>query len=732
MNPYFPLSTIILVGILVFALMIWLIWRSSSGIPAFIRAALISLRVIGLSLLLAFFLNPGEWKQPLEKQESGWQVLIDQSSSMAMSDVDGKSRWETASQLADEFLEAAQKADFPVEIHPFGAKLHTPTTSLTELSPTLTSSDINLSARTLLDTRGTSGFPITGVIVLSDGRQTVTDPDVSQLTAAALASSTPLHTYTLGGKVQPPDVELSCKRLMITGFEGQNVSLPVELKSHKLGALRLDVSLTDAKGALIHQETVEHPGDDTVKISFPFIAPDESTQWTLAVNPIEGEVSDRNNSESIHLRIIDSKTNVLMIEGAPYWDSKFLAQMLRRQEHISIRAIYRLSSDNYFEVSTKENDPKHSKEPVFPDTLAEISEYDLIVLGKNIEPFLTPERVALIKSYVQDQGGALLFSRGKPYSKEFPLIEPLEPTTWARGKTKDFRMIPTPDGENTGLFGQALPSANEQIWESLPLLTDATLINQIKPFSRVLAEGRVTTSSERFPLLILRRYGQGVSGVMNADGLWKWDFFPKAREHGNMYLEFWTQFLQWMASYSEFLPGQDYSLQLSQSQLEIGQTVGLRVAYRGKEAPAPKIIIENPDGSESLLTPARLPDVSRPEWRASFQPPSSGFYTFKVSDPNSGAAMPTALLNVPAAPTEVDELSADPHFMELLATSTKGEVLNASNWDDFLKDIKKHSTQAMLETSPEWAPKLHHWIYGLFFALIFSLEWWLRRRYGLS
>ena len=84
------------------------------------------------------------------------------------------------------------------------------------------------------------------------------------------------------------------------------------------------------------------------------------------------------------------------------------------------------------------------------------------------------------------------------------------------------------------------------------------------------AAARSPAASGKFPALLVRRYGQGVTGLVNGDGLWKWDFFPEARELGNCYEDFWTQLIQWMASYSEFLPGQDFSLRLPASRGEVG------------------------------------------------------------------------------------------------------------------------------------------------------------------
>ena len=493
----------------------------------------------------------------------------------------------------------------------------------------------------------------------------------------------------------------------------------------------MHLSIEDEKGNLLLDEDVDHPGNSKITVQFKLEAPEESSQWKLILATSKGETRLNNNKIDLHIRILDSKTKVLLIEGAPYWDSKFLAQMLRRQEHIQIKAIYRLSDDRYFQVSTKEHAPT-TAETNFPQSQEEISSYDLIVLGKNIEPFLTPERIGLLKSFVREQGGALLFSRGKPYDGSFPALEALEPTSWSAGRIKEFRLSPSNDGESTGLFGQALPGKEDSIWRQLPALQDASEPNLLKPFSRILAEGEISGTQSRFPLLIIRRYGQGVTGVLNADGLWKWDFFPEAREKGNMYLDFWSQLLQWMASYSEFLPGQDYSLNPSQSTVFSDNNVELRIAYRGAIEPNPQIMITTPSGDPVMITPALLPEQSRPEWRATYKVTTPGQYSLRVQDPAVLTPMPQRVLNVPHPPKEQDELSSDHALLTSLSEQTGGKVLTTASWKEFLLNLEEATASNKSLAPPVWKPDLYHWGYGLLITLIFSTEWWIRRRQGLS
>ena len=427
------------------------------------------------------------------------------------------------------------------------------------------------------------------------------------------------------------------------------------------------------------------------------------------------ETRSINNRSALNLRIINAKTRVFIAEGSPYWDSKFLAQLLRQQKHMEVKSLHRLSDERYFRVDSSDaTDTEESKtDLIFPATVDEFAQYDLIVFGKNIDSFLDDERAAALRQYVRDHGGAVLFARGKATSRDIPAIEPLDPVTWATGISSEFRFTPTRDGQAAGLFGDALPAPDSPLWEKLPPLKDGHQIGMLKPFSRVLAEGvplNSTAASAKFPLLVLRRYGQGVTAVVNADGLWKWDFFPEARELGNSYEEFWTQLIQWMASYSEFLPGHDYSLRLPTTQGALSETISVTISYRGSsQDPQPSLEIVHPDGTTQSLKPAAIADpTGRPLWRASFTPEATGLWKLTVRDEKSTSPAPAALYHVPSPPQETDDLTPDISVLENLALATNGSVVSAEQVTPFLTQHLINKAPTSQESGAQWQSSWNH------------------------
>lgn len=714
-------------------------WRGSGGLPGSTRSILLGLRLLAVAAAALLLLNPGKWIRPKSETPRPWIVLIDRSASMAQSDSGGGTRATTAAAMAGTAEKQAKELGLPLRVHPFAASLSAATSADSLPAATGDGSRILPAlSQTLLDSSSAGESPA-GIILLSDGRQTAefSQADLDSLALRARSRNVPVHTVPIGADSPSPDLVLSQPRAAVTAFPSQPLRIPISIRSEAMAPARPVVTLRDAAGGEIASLTLEVATGKTVTAVFETKAPAASERWTIETPVIDGEARPSNNSAGVNIRILDSKTRVFIVEGSPYWDSKFLAQLLRQQPHMDVRSIHRLSDQRYFRIDSGTAGSSEIQEAVFPATLEELRRYDLIVFGKNIDPFITPERAAALRSYVRDHGGAVLFARGKPTSAPVAEIEPLEPVEWGTATSADFRFTPTRDGGAAGLFGQALPAPDASLWASLPTLKDGRQISLVKPFTRVLAEGlpEGAGKSGRFPALLVRRYGQGVTGMVNGDGLWKWDFFPEARELGNCYEDFWTQLIQWMSSYSEFLPGQDFSMRLPSLRGDAGVTTAASISFRGASAaPQPMLAVTNPTGTESRFQPAAIPDPSgRPSWRASFTPDAPGNWKLKLIDPRKDApATPEVLFTVPPAPAEKDDLSADPELLTSIARATGGVCVPAGEFSGFLKSKLAPETPAARESGAVWQPSWNHALIAITIAVLFSIEWFIRRRNGLA
>lgn len=740
MNPILQLPVLIPLAAGIVVLTVIGAWRCSAGLSRGTRFLLGALRLLAVALLVAIAFNPGKWVRPAKESIRPWLILTDVSASMARADGESKTRASEAADLTTQAAAHSKSADVPLKLFTF-AENPTPAADSGPPQPSNgTATRILPSISKTLQDAASAGEALAGVIVISDGRETLefSQAELDALSLRARSRNVAIHTVAIGAGTPPPDLKLSGGPATLTAFPGQPLRVPFALEATGLDPLHAKVTLRDASGAEIANLTAEVPPGKPATGIFEIKAPTTSARWSIETPVLPAEVRQANNRIAFNIRVIESKTRIFLAEGAPYWDSKFLAQLLRQQPQMEVQSVHRLSDMRYFRIDSGSAEPAEADRAVFPASADELSHYDLIIFGKNIDPFLTNERAEALRTYVRDRGGALLFSRGKPTTGEAAALEPLEPVVWAAATSSDFRFVPTRDGEAAGLFGQALPAPDASLWNSLPTLKDGRQISMVKPFTRVLAEGRPEGSaamSGKFPALLVRRYGQGVVGLVNGDGLWKWDFYPEARELGNCYEDFWTQLIQWMASYSEFLPGQDFSLRLPSTRGQSGVPIAATMSFRGSgAAPQPELLLTSPGGIESRLRPANLTDPSgRPSWRASFTPDTAGDWKLKLIDPRPKAPpSPEAMLSVPAAPKESDDLSPDPAYLAAISTATGGRSLMPADFAAFLAKNVVASSPARQESGAVWQAAWNKAWIALLIALLLAAEWFLRRREGLA
>ncbi len=728
-NPALRLPEAITLAIGFLAAGLWLAARGTGDARSGTRAALLALRTAALGLVALLWLNPGRWLEDSANTQRDWLVLLDRSASMRAEHENGESRWQAATKAAGLLVKASGEQG-AVRLRTFAGQLEDELSDFAQTAPDGSATDIHRSVNSALDHRAT---PLAGLIVLSDGRAT-TRAKLEETGLRARGRGVPIHTMALAGTWGSRDLILTALPRQITAFKGQPVKISAIVENHGLGAIKPSVILSGPDGKELARKDATLADGQRVPVVFELPSvPDTGGNYTLRTEPWPGEHIASNNSENIRVAVLGTKTRVLLLEGAPYWDSKFLAQLLRQQSSVDILTVHRLNEERYFRVEASGAEPLQSPDTVFPRTAAELSRYDLIVFGKGADGFLDAGRTAALQGFVRDQGGAILFARGKPYSGRFAPLESLEPVEWGEPFPGSARFTPLEDA-GAGLFGGALPDAKDRVWGTLPLLDDLNNVARLKPFARTLAEGSIDGKQTRVPLLVVRRFGRGMVAALNADGLWRWDFRPEIREQGPLYQQFWVQLMQWCATYSEFRPGQDYAVRLHDTTSEPGQPVRAVIAWRGPQTPEPKPVLKitrngQPYG-EAAATALPASEGGR-EWAAVVTPTEPGHYEIRVSD----SAHPEKLeghatLDIAPAAGESDDLRPDEQSLATLARESGGRSWKPGEIEELASQLWKRDT-TLVAGKPRWEPLWPRAWVAMLVALAFGTEWWIRRREGL-
>lgn len=743
MNPLLPAQNIILLlgGLLLAAT--FLAWKSAGGCRSTVRTAICGARAGAILLLAVPLLNPGRWWTPPRDGDSEFAVLLDTSGSMATADCEGIPRLDAAIRLAREALGHAATRGRRASLYTFHGETLAPVDpdALASLAAG-GSTDIPSALHSLL-MRYSAGSPsLDGVLLLSDGRQIAPTP-AERAIIACRAAQVPVFPVVLGGPVTFPDVALRPGRRQYTHFKDQELTVNAFLTAANVARRSVEIRLTDKDGAALQGRRVLIEGDGETTVAFPLreLATGFHEFWVEA-DPVEGEKNVANNRQRFGVQVLDETIRVLLVEGNPYWDTKFIAQLLERERSYNFDLVYRLSGDRFFSLTADEDSGSSglsmAPRTAFPSTAEELARYDLMVFGRSIEAFLTPATTALLVEWVR-HGGALVLARGRPVTTEIAALEPLFPLAWDIPWMAEFHWKPTAAGEDAGLFGAELPGQASPLWGRLPPLREAHYSSTLKPFTMVLVEGvsSLGEHASRFPVVVSRRFGEGLVVAVNCDDLWRWDFFPQMSESADIYRNFWLQLLNWTASYSDFLPGQNFALKISHQNVAAGTPLRARVLRRqGTEPGARPFLRVSRDGRTVLETEPTSDDGLPDVWDAVFSLDEPGLHHVSVHIGHEGddLAAPSAsplvgTVMVAAPPGEEDELSADPDYLRALAGKTRGELLDAGTLANAFAAAGAEPRPS--EGAARWHSSWDTWQWLLPMLGLFGVEWFLRRRNGL-
>jgi hypothetical protein len=507
-------------------------------------------------------------------------------------------------------------------------------------------------------------------------------------------------------------------------FSGDDVDLSGTLHAEGYPNRSFKVELLTNGQVIASKEFL--PGTNGMaRVSFRVKAPDAGEQrYELRVPPEPDEADTANNERAVFLRSVGRKVRVLVVEGQPFWDTKFLVQSLKRNTNVELTAVYRLNDTHRLAVVSATGTETRSEQDLFPRTADAMNAFDVVVLGREAEAFFDNQTENLLTDFVSKRGGSLIFARGKPYGGRFQALAKFEPVAWGDGAVTGVKLQPTEFGRDNPIFDLGPAGTLEDLLERLPALDQASVTLGEKPLAVVLANAVQTDG----PVLIAyQRYGQGRTICINASGLWRWSFRESGQDESEVaYQRFWVSLLQWLLGGSEFLPGSDVALTSARRYYNSEQPMQFLISTRSLDRAVyqPRLVISGRGKSTEVEPRAR-----GESFVAEAGPFAPGTYTVTLKNNVGKPAELSQAVEVVSASVENRELSADPATMRRLAEISGGAVLGARDVARLPEIVRRWEASRELSYQRQSAWD-RWWIMVVIFGLL-GAEWWLRRREGL-
>jgi len=736
-QPIFPTLSILGGAVVLCALAVFAFVRSRATSSRW-SAVLLVMRLAAIIVIAALLMGPSrELDTGQSPGESKLIVLLDTSQSMLVEDCEGTSRIAHATRavLDPEALAALEK-DYQLDLQGFDEGVRSLPLAAVRQDPDRHAVGRNThlaeSVTAVLNRLGGEGDSL---LVVSDGRDT-TDDSIQPAASLAATKRIPVFTVPVGGAATTADAALMAIPMQDSLLPNEAGGLLIRV--YQAGLNRETGVVRVRQGVKEEQIPISFGTQAVIEVQAP-IREEQPGQYeyTVSLDRIGGETEISNNQQRAFVEVMKRRLRILVLEGQPFWDTKFLAQSLRKDEQLEIVQLTQVGDRKRETLVTRESQGA----PKLPESDEDWSELDVVILGQDVEHLLDEAAARQLVRFVQN-GGHVVFARGRPYDLQTErgqaigrVIAAIEPVNWTVEEEGKVQLELTPSGETSSWFSQSkLPLDATEAFRRLPGFERLHHVNAVKPATIVLATGTPVGgagSDEGRPAIVRMTAGRGDVVAILGEGTWKWSLLtPELQDLRGFYDQFWSNLVRWLSLGGDFPPGQQTSLQLSRSSVRLGDELTVDVVYRFSPdgAAEPRLTITDPKDERVELAMHRLAGPS-PRYRAKFNPVIAGVHSVVAETPGMTPPRLDGRFNVYDVNMERLQTAANPLALKMLADLSGGAVIDSQKMDDLGSQLQRHR-RAMLAP-----PRIEYvWDRASIMLLLLAwmgAEWLLRRAAGL-
>ncbi|RYD37366.1 MAG: hypothetical protein EOP86_03655 [Verrucomicrobiaceae bacterium] len=301
-------------------------------------------------------------------------------------------------------------------------------------------------------------------------------------------------------------------------------------------------------------------------------------QLKVELIPLKGEDTLENNRQEISVEVLDDTLRLLVADGGPRWETRYLLNLLKRDARMEFQPL--LFSPLHRAEGTE------SAPPAFPSDADSWARHRIVVLGDLTPRQLTPEHQTLLVKYVVERGGTLVIIAGEEAMPAAFINQPLGALIPVTG-------TPCPEGAfySIGLSPEALdldpmglaetPAESDRVWREatgkLPVY-DLSPYSVPKPQAHVLLEARSSQAAVEpaggRSLLTWQDAGKGRVIYLAAPVTWHLRYLSGDQWH----YRFWGQLFQW--ALARGLSGGSRTVHLSAERPRLPQDAPLNMLLR--------------------------------------------------------------------------------------------------------------------------------------------------------
>ncbi|MEI8138360.1 MAG: hypothetical protein WCI03_00675 [bacterium] len=612
-----------------------------------------------------------------------------------------------------------------------------------------------------------------GVLLLTDGRHN-TAGSVESIARKFGVQRIPIFPVVLGGNQFPPtDAAIASVTAPESVSTNDRISFALDLKLDGLSGSNVTVTLFDG-ATPVASNTVTPSAAAFRQQLLLSDAPKTNGlhAYSVRVGNFPSEVDSSNNVFNIPVRVESDAINVLLIDGQPRWEFRYLKNLFMQRDK-NVRLQYLLLHPDQVagitnrppRAATVAADQAEPEATLLPTNTAEWLKFDVIILGDVAPDELGKANMDILRDYVLSRGGSLIVIAGSRHMPQAytgtPLTEIL-PVTFKptqrpllAAPEMEFRLSLTAAGRDAMFMRlDDDPAGNLKAWGEVPglrwrngaitakngatVLAYATppqpesdgLPSRIPDAESLLKQQRLEQEN---PLVISHQAGFGSVLMFGFDQTWRMRYKKGDQFHHKL----WGQILGWATADRIATGSNTLRIGTSRSRYPAGSPI--RVTARLATPDFMPIIKASPGAT------LWRGDRKVSHFQLSYRESSPGIYftelsalpegNYRIELETSGiskkdtAPSPFTEFSVTAVTdAEKVELSADRGVLTSLAGLSAGKVLDTSALDSISKRL---GPAKITSTERRQIDIWNSWPWFLLILTLLTAEWMLRKKVRL-
>lgn len=708
---------------------------------------LVFLRTCVYILLIFFLLGPALVDKRVTKLRRPLTVLIDSSASMAFpasskATQDGKPGKSRLDLVREKLLNGQEpliqklNRDYDLRLYRFG-------TSVEPISPgslsQLKAQDEGTRLLELLPRAATDAGAQSGILLFTDG---ITNGDQKTLDGTP-ALSVPVFTVGVGETEGFTDVRIAEVRAPEFAFRGREFKIDLTVQAYGLKGKSVPLYFNRGKNLITSRPVAIDSDSFEQKITFSFNPKELGTHsFSLSIPAQPGEQIVENNHKEFKVDVHRDKIRVLTLSGSPAWNYRFLRMAMKQDPLIELVSFVFLRTPTDT-VDVPDNQLSLIPFPIDDIFLEELKNFDVVFFDDfSHRAYFNPVYLERVKDFVRDGGGLAMlggfrsFDSGGYAESALKDVLPVELDNKGRYQTQaTVRPVLTASGKVhpiTRLLPD--PKANEEAWAKMPPLADLNQVRGARGETLLSASGDGAATGS--PLLTIGRFGKGRSLALMTDDVWRWNFIAVGnRETPQNHLKLIRQAVRWLAQEPAFeqvqirpiptsRPGEKVAIKLRVLKDDFTPTAQASVQLR----------VFGPEGEPSLVSATA--DSEEGEYTGEYTPTKEGSYRVEAEANLAGKTLgrDKTSFSVAFPYGESDDGRPRTDLLKQIAKASHGEFFSINDWNDKALDkiaakLESHAPSQIVEQRQTrlWSTL---WPFSIILALL-SVEWWMRRKWGL-